>query len=198
MSEVVLHCAQIDAGVREVVPARVPQHVWMHIFETSTLPCCAHQVIDGAARHRLPTLGNEEPRQLVGASCQVPLYRAQLFARNRLLDGQRILQTLHPDARLREVQLIASQTNGFADAQPMPIHHQHQKVVTRAMPAALRRLEQSFNFFLIQEILSALVRVGRADRGRVGLPHTRFQATLYITPFRKPLSTLQKPASHIG
>ena len=32
MPKVILHRAQIDAGIREVVAARVPQHVWVHVF----------------------------------------------------------------------------------------------------------------------------------------------------------------------
>jgi hypothetical protein len=86
MSEVVLHGAQIHTGIRQVVPARVPQHVWMYVHETGTLPRYPHQVIDGAPSHRLPTLGNKEPRQLVGARCEVPLYRPQLVAGNWLLN----------------------------------------------------------------------------------------------------------------
>ena len=104
---------------------------------------------------------------------------------------KRIFQTLHPHARLREVHLVAPQSDRFAHPQPVPVHHQHQQMIARAVPAALRGFEQLLHLGIVQEILAALVRVG-------GLPHPRFRPTLYITPLGRPLLALRKPASHIG
>src|SRR5262249_52904460 len=104
-----------------------------------------------------------------------------------------IFQSFHPDPRLCEVHLIASQSNRFADPQSVAVHHQHQKMIARAVPATLRRLKQSFNLLFVQEILAALVRVGGARCGRDTLSHqaisrpgrwVRLRSTSAETAFR--------------
>ncbi len=95
-------------------------------------------------------------------------------------------QTLHPHARLREVHLIAFQSDRFAHAQPVPVHHQHQKMITCAVPAALGRFEQLLYLGIVEKILAALVRVA-------GLPHPQFWATLNIAPLGRSLPRLQNP-----
>lgn len=67
------------------------------------------------------------------------------------------------------------------------------------MPATLRSLEQALDLRFIQEVLAALVRVGRSGRhDRDTPPHPLSGATLYTSPLGRTLSTLEKPASHIG
>jgi hypothetical protein len=83
--------------------------------------------------------------------------RAQLVAGNRLLDRQRVLQSAHPHARLGEVHLVAAQPDRLAHPKPVPVHHQHQQMIARAMSPALRCSEQHLNFGFVQEILVALV-----------------------------------------
>jgi hypothetical protein len=46
----------------------------------------------------------------------------------------------------------------------MPVHHQHQQVIARAVPAALCGFEQLLHLGIVEEILAALVCVG-------GVPH---------------------------
>ena len=99
MSEVVLHGAQVDAGVGEIVAARVPQHIGVHALQLGSLPCHAHQIVYGASRHRLPTFRNEKPWQIVGARCKVALDRAQLVAGDRR--QERVLQSSNPHTSLR-------------------------------------------------------------------------------------------------
>src|ERR1700681_3840928 len=108
MSTIVLHGAQVHAGVRPVVAARAAQHVRVDILQTRSRPCYADWIVDRLARHRLPSLGNEKPRELVGARAEVAFDRAQLITRDRLLYRERILQTLHPDTRLLKIDLVAS------------------------------------------------------------------------------------------
>ena len=157
-------------------------------FKPAHLPCHADQIIDRTPRHRLPALGNEKPRQLVGARGEIAFDRPQLVAGDRLLDRQRIFQTLHPHTRLREVHLVAPQSDRFAHPQPVPVHHQHQQVIARSVSAALRRIEQLLHLGFVEKILAALVRVG-------GLPHPRFRPTLYISPLGRTFAMLRKPAS---
>jgi hypothetical protein len=66
---------------------------------------------------------------------------AQLIAGDRLLDRQRIPETPHPHARLLEVHLVAPERDRFAHPEPLPVHHEHQGMIARAVPAALRGLE---------------------------------------------------------
>ena len=76
--------------------------------------------------------------------------------------------------------MVASQSDRFTHPQPVPVHHQHQQMIARAVPAALRRLEQLLHLGIVQKILAALVRVG-------GLPTPRFG----------PLSTLRRLAGRL-
>jgi hypothetical protein len=46
--------------------------------------------------------------------------------------------------------LVAAQSDRFTHPQPMSVHHQHQKMIPRAMPAALRRFEQLLHLGIIQ------------------------------------------------
>jgi hypothetical protein len=73
----------------------------------------------------------------------------------------------------------------------MAIHHQHEQVITRAVPSALCRIKQFLHLGIVQKILAAFVRVG-------GLPHPSFRATLYSTPLGRPFACLGKAASHIS
>lgn len=86
MAEVVLHGPQIDARVRKLVAARMAQHVWVHILQAGTIACDTDQIVDRLSRHRLPALGDKNPRELVGARCEIALDRAQLITGDRLLD----------------------------------------------------------------------------------------------------------------
>jgi hypothetical protein len=55
-----------------------------------------------------------------------------------------MFQTLNPHA-LREVDLVTAQSDRLAHSQSMPVHHQHQQVIVRAVPAALRGVSVTFD-----------------------------------------------------
>ena len=85
----------------------------------------------------------------------------QLVARYRVLDGQRALESFHPDAGALNVQLISAHSNGFGDSQAVPVVHQQQHVIADAMPTFLGGLEQQLYLRTAQKVLGALVSIGR-------------------------------------
>ncbi len=88
-----------------------------------------------------------------------------------MLDGQAVLQPLDPERRLSEVDVGDPHGDGFAHAQPVPVHHQEKQVVADAVPRLLRRFQEPFDFRLVEEILVPLVEVSGRSAG-----------TLYISP----------------
>jgi hypothetical protein len=63
MAEKVLHGTQVRALVGEMVAARVPQRVRVHILQSSALRHRGDQVVNRLAGQRLPALGQEEGPQ---------------------------------------------------------------------------------------------------------------------------------------
>jgi hypothetical protein len=61
VAEVVLHRPQVRAAVGEVVPARVPKRVWMHVRQACVPRGCGGQVVDRLVRQLRVALGEEEP-----------------------------------------------------------------------------------------------------------------------------------------
>src|SRR5215510_14542936 len=96
---------------------------------------------------------------------------AQLVTTNRVLDGERALEPGDPQARAFDVELTAAHADGLADAQAVPVDHQEQGIVADAVPAFLGRLKQASDLRLAEEILRALVGIGRSS------------VTLYNSPF---------------
>lgn len=68
----------------------------MHVGQASAPRRHGDQVIDGLPGERLTALGNEQPRQRVGASGEVAFDGSQLVARDRLFDGQTALEAPNP------------------------------------------------------------------------------------------------------
>jgi hypothetical protein len=54
-----------------------------------------------------------------------------------VLDGEAILQAMHPQPRGGEVDLVAPDRDRLAHPQPMTIHHQDQQAITNAVPTNL-------------------------------------------------------------
>jgi hypothetical protein len=80
MSKVVLNDAQVRPLVGQVVPAGMPQRVWMYVRQPRVRRDRADQVVDGLPRQGLAALGNEEPRQAIGARGKIALDRPELVA----------------------------------------------------------------------------------------------------------------------
>jgi|SRR5262245_17595077 len=72
-------------------------------------------VIHSLTGHLGLPFGYEQPRPVVLARDKVALDSAQLVAGNRLLDGQRALEALHPKAGAFHVQLIPARSEGFGE-----------------------------------------------------------------------------------
>src|SRR3954447_25180258 len=105
MAQVVLDEAQIVALVGQIEAARVAQHMRVDGPEPRPLGCRADQVIHRLARERLVALGDEQPGQPIRPRGEIALNGAQLGAGDWLLDRQAVLQPLHPQPRLIEVDL---------------------------------------------------------------------------------------------
>ena len=76
VSKIVLDQPQIVAFIRQVKPARMPQHVGMKRTEAGTPGRGTDEVVDGLPGHRLPALRYKQPRQGVVTCMQVTLVSA--------------------------------------------------------------------------------------------------------------------------
>src|SRR4051794_28724699 len=120
----------------------------------------ADQVIHRLARERLVALGDEQPGQPIRPRRKIALDGAQLGAGNWLLDRQAVLQALHPQPRLIEVDLVAAKANRFADAQPVAVHYENEQMVTHAVPPGPGRVQERLDLARGQKVFRPLVRVG--------------------------------------
>ena len=120
------------------------------------------------------------PASLDSPECQREMNLAEDLGKEVIVAILRDLEALHPHARLRKVHLIAPQSDRFTHPQPVPVHHQHQQMIARAVAAILRGVEQLLDFHIIEKILAALMRIG-------GLPHPQFRGTLYTSPLGRLL-----------
>ena len=124
----------------------MPQHVRPHVPEPGALAGLADDVIDGLANQLLPALRHEQPGQLVLARRKVALDRSEFVASERLLAIVGSLGPLYPDLSLFQVDLIETHADSFGNAQPVPIDHEHQSMISDGVPSALGRLEQPIHF----------------------------------------------------
>jgi hypothetical protein len=97
-------------------------------------------------RPKLPHVGADlGEEELGGALAQTrnlfQSFKGATKGRERGLVRQRALQTLHPKAGALDVQLISAHSNGFGDAQAVPVDHHYQYVVPDAVPPFLGGLE---------------------------------------------------------
>jgi hypothetical protein len=123
VAKIVFDQPEVVAPIREREATGVPQHVRMNRRQAGTLRRDRDQVIDGLTSERLAALGYEEPWEAVRTGCQIALDRAELIARDRLFDGQPVLETPDLEACLIEVDVIAAQADRLADAQAMIAAH---------------------------------------------------------------------------
>ena len=151
----------------------------MNRRQSGALGCSTNQVVHRLPGQRLATFGNEQPRQPVCSQRKVAPECSQLIASDRLLDRQPALEALHPQPSPMEIDLLAAEGDCFADPQAVPEHHEQQQRVSHAMPASLRRIQQSREFALAEEILSALMSVRRNVRGGRSI-------TFYLLPVGRP------------
>ncbi len=68
------------------------QHVRLDAAETCPFASFFDEVVDGLTRHRLATLGDDQPRQVVVALCEVAFDGAQLMTLDRLLGVEEVLE----------------------------------------------------------------------------------------------------------
>ena len=106
--------------------------------------------------------------------CQIALDRAKFITRDRLFDGESVLEAPNPEAGLIEVDVVAAQADRLADAQAVAVHHQHQQVIADAVSPPLGGLEQVRHLGLVQEILAPLMGISGDTR-----------ATFDISPLRQ-------------
>jgi hypothetical protein len=116
VAKVILDQPEIVVPIRESEAAGMPQHMRMDRRQSGSLRGGRDQVIDRLTGERLAALGYEEPGEAVRPGCQIALDRAEFIARDRLFDGQPVLETPSPEACLIEV-VVAAQADRLADAQ---------------------------------------------------------------------------------
>ena len=107
--KVILDQPEVVAPVREGKAAGVPQHLRIDWQLSGSPRRGRDQVIDGLAGERLAAFRDEEPGEPVRTRGQRALDRAEFIARDRLFDGQPVLETPNPEACLIEVDVVASQ-----------------------------------------------------------------------------------------
>ena len=100
VAKVILDQPEIVAPIRECEAAGVPQHVRMNRWQASTRRRGRDQVIDGLTGERLAALGYEKPGKAVCTGCQIALDRAKFITRDRLFDGESVLEAPNPEASL--------------------------------------------------------------------------------------------------
>ena len=68
------------------------------------------KVVHALSGHLAAAFVDEEPRQAVVAGIQISLHRPEFVAIKRLVRGEPILEPAHPNARLRQLQVVAGET----------------------------------------------------------------------------------------
>jgi hypothetical protein len=115
----------------------------VHGLQASGLAGLGDQVVHRLARELCPAFRNEQPRQAIGAHGEVALDGPELVPLDRVLDAERAFQPADPQARMREVRVLATEADDFAHPEAVSIRHEHQQVVATPVPALPRRLEDS-------------------------------------------------------
>jgi hypothetical protein len=159
VAQVILDQPEVVAPIRQGEAAGVPQHVRMHRRQAGTSRRSRDQVIDRLAGQCLAAFGDEEPGESVRSSGQVTFDRAEFVTRDRLFDGQPVLETSDPETGLVEVDVVAAQAGRLADAQAVAVHHQHEQVIADAVSPSLGGLEQVGDLGLVQVILGPLTGI---------------------------------------
>jgi hypothetical protein len=108
VAEEVLDQPEVVAPIREGEGAGVPQHVGMDRRQSGAPRRGRDQVIDGLTGVRLDAFQYEEPEESIRTGGQIALDRAEFIARDRLFDGQPVLETPNPEACLIEVEVVAA------------------------------------------------------------------------------------------
>ncbi len=103
VTKVILDQPEIIASIRECEATGVSQHVRMNRRQAGTLRCSRGQVID-VTSERLAALRYEKPGKAVCTRCQIALNRAKFITRDRLFDGESVLEAPNPEASLIEVE----------------------------------------------------------------------------------------------
>ncbi len=93
MPKVILDQAQVVAAVGEREAAGVPQHVRMYWRQPGTRGRLGEEIVHRLTRERLPTFGDEQPGERVGAARHVSLDRAEFIAGDGMLHIQSTLET---------------------------------------------------------------------------------------------------------
>src|SRR4051794_3048336 len=128
VAEVVLDETQVMPLVGEREAAGMAQRVRVEVSEAGACRCRRDKVVHRLARHRLASLGDEQPGQRVRAGSEIAADGAQLVAGDWLLDREAAFEAAYPQPGAVEVKLVPTQVHGFADAQAVAIGHQQQKV----------------------------------------------------------------------
>jgi hypothetical protein len=105
----------------------------------------------------------------------MPLDRSQFVAGDRLFNGQAILQAPHPEPSPIKIHLVTTQVDRFTDPKAVAIHHQHQQMITDAVPTIFGGVEERRDFRAGQEIFGPLVGIG-----------SHRVTTFYISPVDRP------------
>jgi hypothetical protein len=172
VTEVILDQAQVAPLVGESEPARMTQHVRVHMGEIG--PSCRHcdNPVHGLPGQGMAPFGDEQPGEVILAQGEPATKGAQFVAGDRLLDGQAILEPGNPKPGLGKVDIVTAQRNGFRHPEAVPIHHEHQEVIADAVTTTFCCHEQSADLGFSKKITSSFVSIRRL-MGR----------TLYISPF---------------
>ncbi|MCG7624009.1 hypothetical protein MHM97_11630 [Epibacterium sp. Ofav1-8] len=147
MAEVVLDDSQIAALVGQSETAGMAKHMWVDALESGTSAGSSDDVVYSLPRERQLALGDEEPGQCIIPAREPALDSPQLFAGDRLLNAEPVLQSCDPDPRLREIHVLPTKRDHFGGAQSMPKHHQDQKVVANPVAAFFLPAARSRSIF---------------------------------------------------
>lgn len=147
MSEIVLDHPGVAPIVGKGKTAGVPKHMRVNVErEWRVRRRLSNHILCIASRHLLPSIRNEQPRQIVMSRSKVSPDHPQLVTRNRMLRRERSLQAFDPHPCFAQVQMIAPQAERFTHAQAMPEHHQDQKLIALRISRLPRARDQSIDF----------------------------------------------------
>jgi hypothetical protein len=85
VAQVNLDQPEIVAPIRQSEAAGVPQHVRMYWRQPGTRRRLGDEIVHRLTRERLPTFGDEQPGERVGAARHVSLDRAEFIAGDGML-----------------------------------------------------------------------------------------------------------------
>lgn len=160
MAQIILDQPQIVAAIGEREAAGMAQHVGIDMAETGMIAGGRYDIVDSLPGQRLLPLRDEEPGQPVLALSKPTPDRAQLIAFDGMFDAEPAFQPRHPEAGLRQIDIITAERDGLRHPEPVAEQHQDEQVIASIVPANLGGCKKPVDLREAKIFPPALMRIG--------------------------------------